>query len=254
MSNDLSASGLPFLSHDNYADWAIKVTAAVMKKADVKIMLGTELMPTLAADLSNADDIKAWQRGSQVAAGYILETLTPEARIHITNHQNGPLMWSQFKAAFSHTNSASRITHLDALLTGQQAPDESISSLVARLSEHWQSFVNAQSQGFTLNDLNEELFCWSLIRQLDPQRFMDLRLSLIKQQNLTKSSAISLATSIESGLLAIGQPDSALYARSPSTSASASAPAPSVITPCKWCISKGRTEIVKGLTYCLLKG
>ena len=63
-----------------------------MKKADIKVMLGTEFMPTLAADLSNADAVKAWQRDSQIAAGYILETLTLEAHIHITDHQNGPLV------------------------------------------------------------------------------------------------------------------------------------------------------------------
>ena len=186
MSNLLSPSGLPLLTHDNYADWAIKVSAAVMKKADVKVMLGEEVMPTLAADLSNADAVRSWQRDSQVA-GYIFETLTPEAHIHVTDHQNGPLMWSQLKAAISHTNSASQITHLEALLMGQQATDQSISSLIAHLSECWQSFVNAQPVGFTLNELNEELFCWGLICQLDPQRYADLRLSLIKKKRTSPS-------------------------------------------------------------------
>jgi len=161
--------------------------------------------------------------------------------IHVTDHQNGPLMWSQLKAAFSHTNSAACITHLEALLTGQQGSDESISSLIAHLSEHWQSFVNAQPTGFNLNTLNEELFCWSLIRQLDPLRYADLQLSLIKEKDLTKSSAVSLATNVESGLLSVSLPDSAFNAHSPGPPASAT----SAIIPCKWCISKGRTEIAK---------
>ena len=58
MANSLFPSGLPLLTYGNYADWAVKVQAAVMKKANVKVMLGEETMPTLAADLSNASDVR----------------------------------------------------------------------------------------------------------------------------------------------------------------------------------------------------
>jgi hypothetical protein len=97
-------------------------------------------------------------------------------------------------------------------------PDESISALIARISDNWIAFVNSQGTGFTLNELNEELFCWTLIHQLDSLKYQDLRLTLIKDKALTKNSAISMATTIESGLLAVQPSDTAFSARSPGPS------------------------------------
>lgn len=238
MDNNTSPNGIPILKADNYAEWSIKLSAAVMKKANINIMLGTLPMPQLDATLSNAQEVLDWQKHAGIAAGYILESISQEARIHCTNLLDGPLMWSQLKAVYSRTTSASRITRLEKLMEGQQGPDESISALIARLSERWQAFVESQGTGFTLNELNEELFCWTLIRQLDPTKYQDLRFSLIKDKALTKNSAISMATTIESGLLAVTSPfDLAFNARS---GPSSGAPSPSVKAPCKWCIGKQR--------------
>src|ERR1700731_1595964 len=63
----------------------------------------------------------------------------------------------------------------------------------------------------------------------------------IKDKALTKNSAISMATTIESGILAVHTSDTALYARSPGPS---TVPA-SVSIPCKWCIAKGRIDQAK---------
>jgi hypothetical protein len=62
------------------------------------------------------------------------------------------------------TTSVFHIMHLEKLMTGEQDPDELISALIAHLSERWSAFVNSQGTGFTLNNLNEELFCWTLIQ------------------------------------------------------------------------------------------
>jgi hypothetical protein len=113
--------------------------------------------------------------------------------------------------------------------------------VLCNISDNWIAFVNSQGTGFTLNELNEELFCWTLIRQLDSQKYQDLRLTLIKDKALTKNSAISMATTIESGLLAVQPSDTAFYARSPGPS---TAPAP-VSSSCKWCLGKGRTDQAK---------
>jgi hypothetical protein len=150
----------------------------------------------LEANFSNAKIVCDWQMDAGTAAGYILDSISPEAHIHCTDQTNGPLMWSQLKSIYSKTSSGSRIMHLEKLMAGEQGPEESISALIARLSERWTAFVNSQGTGFTLNELNEELFCWTLIRQLDSTKYQDLRLTLIKDKALTKNSAISMATTI----------------------------------------------------------
>ncbi|KIM20097.1 hypothetical protein M408DRAFT_30657 [Serendipita vermifera MAFF 305830] len=184
MDNNIFSQEIPTLQANNYAEWSMKLSAAVMKKANINVMLGTVSMPQLEADLSNAQQL------------------------------DGPLMWSQLKAVYSRTTSASRITRLEKLMEGQQGT------------------------GFTLNELNEELFCWTLIHQLDPTKYQDLRFSLIKDKALTKNSAISMVTTIESGLLAVTSPfDLAFNARS---GPSSGAHSPSVKSPCKWCIGKQR--------------
>jgi len=112
MSDTTSSSGIPILTATNYAEWSLKLSAAVMKKANIELMLGTSPpMPTLAPDLSNAKHVREWQMDDSTAAGFILESISPEACI--------PLMWSQLKSAYSKTTSASHIMHLDKLMASQ---------------------------------------------------------------------------------------------------------------------------------------
>jgi hypothetical protein len=54
------------------------------EKANVAVMLGTEPMPTLLSDLSNAKQVREWQMDASTAAGFILESISTEARIHCT--------------------------------------------------------------------------------------------------------------------------------------------------------------------------
>jgi hypothetical protein len=65
------------------------------------------------------------------------------------------------------------------------------------------AIVNSQGTGFTLNELNEELFCWTLICQLDSLKYQDLPLTLTSK------------------IL------------------------PSLLSSCKWCLGKGRTDQAK---------
>jgi hypothetical protein len=61
MSETTSSSGIPLLTTTNYAEWSLKLSAAVMKKANIEVMLGTSPMPTLLPDLSNAKQVCEWQ-------------------------------------------------------------------------------------------------------------------------------------------------------------------------------------------------
>jgi hypothetical protein len=237
-----SSDTIPMLDHDNYHDWSVKVIATVMKKANVNVMLGDVLQPTLAQDNANADEVRQWQRDDQTSAGIILLSLSPEARIHCTNIHSGSVMWTQLKQAYHKTTSASRMQHLTPLLFGTQAPDESVSALLARLSEYYNAFVASQPSGFEIAELNEEIFCWAVIRQLDPTRFDTLRNTLVQEQKMTKSRIITLATVHESGAKVISSSDSALAARS---SVTPTTHAPPVSNPCSWCMSLSRPDAAK---------
>ncbi|KIM28666.1 hypothetical protein M408DRAFT_23703 [Serendipita vermifera MAFF 305830] len=168
-----------------------KLSAAVMKKANINVMLGTVSMPQLDADLSNAQQVHDWQRNASIAVGYILGS-------------------SAQKLEFMSP------TSLMVLSCGAN-PRQSTLALPQLLA----------SQGLRSS--------WKASR-LDPTK--DLHFSLIKDKALTKNSAISMATTVESGLLAVTSPfDLAFNARS---GPSSGAPSPSVKAPCKWCIGKQR--------------
>jgi hypothetical protein len=89
--------------------------------------------------------------------------------------------------------------HLAPLLFGTQAPDESVSALLAHFSEYYNVFVASQPGGFEIAELNKELFCVAVIRQLDPIYFETLGNTMVQQQKMTKSRIIMLATVLESG-------------------------------------------------------
>ncbi|KIM29214.1 hypothetical protein M408DRAFT_23022, partial [Serendipita vermifera MAFF 305830] len=93
MDNNTSSREI-LLQADNYVEWFIKLSAAVMKKANINVMLGTVSMPQVEADLSNAQQVY----GRRMLALLLARSISPEARVYVTNQHDGPLMWSQLKA------------------------------------------------------------------------------------------------------------------------------------------------------------
>ena len=102
----------------------------------------------------------------------------------------------------------------------------------------WEQSICTSTTSFQLKDFLEELFCWVLIRALAPQ-YSDLRLSLIKEDKITKKKCIDQVTAVEEGLTGDKSVNNAFFA---SPSSSANIP-PVNSTPCVWCSSKGRTNV-----------
>ena len=246
-----SSPSIPILVGTNYKQWSDAILAVVLRKGDAGVLTGTVPQPVLDPSQSNRVEVEQWKTHSQTAAGYILGSLSEEAKVYITDRMNGALMWKELKEAYDQKTSSIRFNTLQSLLSTTQQPGESLSSFMARVNSKWNDFTASQSTGLTLDTLNQELFCLALIRGLDPVEHDSLRHSLVKETAITKAKAVEQVKAVENGLFASKSPDSALVANSlsiiPSTSSNTS-----VIIPCAWCISKGRHDIAKNhiLTNC----
>lgn len=236
-----SYSTIPTLDSTNYKQWSDAILAVVLRKGDVSVLNGTTPKP---AD-DQKDELKHWLTNSQIAAGYILGSLSQEARVYITDILDGPKMWKELKDAYDQQTSAIRFNYLEALLSTTQAPGESLSSIMARVNSRWNDFIAAQSNGYDINKLNEELFCLALIRALDPAQHDALKHSLIKEETLTKSIAVTQIKAVENGLFSSKPSDSALIASNLKPSSTSSSSTPNVHTPCAWCISRGRSDVAQ---------
>ncbi|KAG8840971.1 hypothetical protein FRB91_005479 [Serendipita sp. 411] len=93
-------------------------------------------------------------------------------------------MWKQLKAAYELTTSAGRFNALEALILTKQE-GQSLSELLGTVSLRIDEFLTAQPTGYDLNKLMEELFCWTVVRSLDPIQHADLHISLVKDPSIT---------------------------------------------------------------------
>jgi len=242
-----SFSSIPTLVGSNYKQWSDAILAVILRKSDVGVLLGTVPQPQLDTSQSNKVEVEQWKSHAQTAAGYILGSLSEEAKVYITDRINGPQMWKELKDAYDQQTSSIRFNTLQSLLSTNQQPGESLSSFMARVNSKWNDFIAAQSSGLTIDTLNQEVFCLALIRGLDPAEHDSLRHSLIKETSITKAKAVEQIKAVENGLFTSKPSDSALMA----TSFTPKPNNTTVATPCEWCISKGRSETAK--THVLAK-
>ena len=222
---------------DNYKEWADEILAAVLRKGAQQVLSGEEVV-TKEPENKNIEDYVKWQGRVQYIAGLILGSTSPTAKVHLSSKLDGPVMWKELKAAYEQHTSAGRFNALEALIQTKQ-DNLSLSQLLGVVNLRLSHFISAQPEDYNHKKFLEELFCWVLIRALGPQH-SDLRLSLIKEDKITKKKCIDQVTSVEEGLTGDKSVNNAFYA-SPSSSTAQVPPING--TPCVWCMSKGRTNV-----------
>ena len=240
MSSDSSISSIPRLTgSDNYKDWADEILGAVLRKGAYSVLDGSLPKPIPAT--GNADEIKDWNNKSQYIAGLILGTITSGPKVHLTSKFDGPTMWKELKSAYELSSSASRFNALEALLSTKQ-DGQPLTSLLGTVSTRVEDFNKAQPADYEIKTLMDELFCWVVIRSLDPSQY-DLRLSLIKEKSITREKCIDLVKAVEEGLMGNTETANAFFTRSGTSTVSPALIPGLSATPCVWCLSKGRSTV-----------
>ncbi|EIW85311.1 hypothetical protein CONPUDRAFT_150127 [Coniophora puteana RWD-64-598 SS2] len=116
------------LTKDNYASWAVDISALARSKGFYRLLKGTETRPQ---DPDKAED---WDTRQEKAAGELMLSLSEEQRIHVKGKEDDPTaMWDALQAVHQQKIPGTRFNAFDDFFALRKRPEESLSSLIARV-------------------------------------------------------------------------------------------------------------------------
>ena len=191
--DDSPSPKFPMLSDSNYHDWAFNITARLRSKGLWMLVNGKKQRPTESADWEK------WDLDQEMAAGLIASTLEPGQRVHIQGLEDDPVkMWKALRRVHVQQQAGTRFNAYDALFNIRKESDESLQSLIARVTTAMQLCQNLRpSDGsYTLAKQDEELVIMTLIRALP-----GFTSALLLQNNIDKAKVIEAFVTEESNHL-----------------------------------------------------
>ena len=147
------------------------------------LVSGEEPMP----DKSRPSELLDWKMRAQKAAGALFLAVEHEQRVHLGGIETDPIkIWSKLETVHLNKRPGTRFNAYDDLFSIRKQPEESLQSLMNRVDEAMRKIVNLRPKNFTLEKLDEELTCMSLIRSL-PEEYNNFTSSLLLLDSLDKT-------------------------------------------------------------------
>ena len=134
-------------------------------------MDGSTPRPTIA-DLTKPTslehkELSEWKRKAGKASGEIWLSIEDNQKVHVKSIKSDPVtMWSKLEAVHLQKRPGTRFNAYDALFSIQKADDENLPALMARADKAMQDIRALRPPNFTLDMLDKELQCMTLIRAL----------------------------------------------------------------------------------------
>jgi hypothetical protein len=182
------------LGATNYTTWAQDVLAWLATQQLKKLVLGKLIKPSPAdpSAITDAEQtaIDAWEDKAEKAAGWIITLIKSDQRVHIKGLEDDPVgMWKKLEAVHVVKQAGARFNSYDNFFTIRKKEDESLVSLTTRIDGAMQDIQSLRPDAFTLAQLDEELFCMTMIRSL-PEDYNNLVTSLLLKGSLDKDTII----------------------------------------------------------------
>ena len=147
------------------------------------LVSGEEPMP----DKSRPSELLDWKMRAQKAAGALFLAVEHEQRIHLGGIETDPMeICSKLETIHLNKRPGTRFNAYDDLFSIRKQPEETLQSLMNRVDEAMRKIVNLRPKKFTLEKLDEELACMTLIRSL-PEEYSHFTSSLLLLDSLDKS-------------------------------------------------------------------
>jgi hypothetical protein len=178
------------LGPSNYTDWAADMLAWLGTQQLKRLVLGTQPRPSPATTSAEQTAIDTWDDRAEKAAGWIIMMITPEQKVHIKGLEDDPVgMWKKLKDVHIVKQAGARFNSYDSFFGIRKQEDESLVSLTARIDGAMQKIQSLRPDNFTLANLDDELFCMTMIRSL-PEEYNTLVTSLLLKGSLSKDTII----------------------------------------------------------------
>ena len=131
-----------------------------------------------AGTMQEAAAIESWAEKAERAAGELYLLVSPSQKVHFQGISDDPCaMWKKLESVHLQKRPGARFNAYDALFGIKKASDESLSALMARVDSQMEQIQNLRPVGFTLEDMDKELVCMTLIRAL-PEEYSSFASSL----------------------------------------------------------------------------
>ena len=170
MSTD-SKHNFPHLNASNWGQWSDNMEAHLQTKELWEYVDGSTPRPTFANSTQptalEQKELSDWKRKVGKASGEIWLSLEDNQKIHVKEVKSDPVaMWSKLENVHLQKRPGTRFNAYDALFSIRKAEDETLPALMARAEKAMQDIKALRPSNFTLDMLDKELQCMTLIRAL----------------------------------------------------------------------------------------
>ena len=136
------------------------------------------IMDAKAPTSTELENIAAWEDKAEKAAGELYLLVSQEQKVHFAGIASNPcLMWQKLEAVHLQKRPGARFNAYEVLFDIRKSPDESLTSLMTRVDTAMEQIQNLRPDAFTLDDMDKELVCMTLIRAL-PEEYSSFASSL----------------------------------------------------------------------------
>ena len=165
----------PKLGENNYSTWVVDMEAYLLMEEVWYIVTGEENAPTDGTSL----DLTKWRNCKGKAAGIILYGLEKPQWNHVKDITKDPTaMWKTLEDVHQKKSQGNHFVAYDTLFSIRKEDNESLASLASRVKDCHETIRKVRPPKFTLDDLDAELMCMSMIRAL-PEEYKPFVSSLM---------------------------------------------------------------------------
>ncbi|THH22544.1 hypothetical protein EUX98_g8150 [Antrodiella citrinella] len=178
----------------NYPQWSGEMRAWLMRNGLWRLVKGVDVKASRADPLAlTAEESKAenaWDDKAMKAAGELFLNISPEQRIYLAGIEDDPvLIWTTLESLHLQKRPGARFNAYDTLFSIHKLEGESLQQMMGRIDECMLSVRNLRPSGFTLQMLDDELVCMTMLRVL-PEQHKFLATSLQLADKLEKSALL----------------------------------------------------------------
>jgi hypothetical protein len=178
------------LGNTNYNQWSRQMKAWLRANSLWSIVSGQNTCPTVTDSSSEVDKAmqEVWNEKASCAAGWIYLMVSDEQTVHLEGKEDDPVaIWKALEAVHLQQKPGARFNAYDDLFSIRKTDEESLQSLVNRVDAALKHIKNLRPKDFSLDDLDNELLCMTMIRAL-PEDYNHFVSSLMLRDKLDKSS------------------------------------------------------------------
>jgi hypothetical protein len=212
----------PALTDSNWRQWADNIQALLSTKELWEYVDGSNPMPAPQdpdkVTTEEKKELLEWKQKAAKAGGGIWLALDDSQKVHVSDVKSDPAgMWKKLEAVHVQKKPSSRFIAYDSLFNIRKEETETLSALMARTDKAMQDIKSLRPSTFTIDDLDKELLCMTLIRAL-PTEFDHFASSLLLLDTLDLNKLKSAFQNEESQRLARTSAASSSLALKTSTS------------------------------------